>query len=85
MQSNKLTMMFVAALSLGVSVTTYAKKPEDVDVVAACKAECPEAKTNAEAHECAERKGKIRPSFKKTNCWTINEEYEVLIQAPAKK
>jgi len=62
-----------------------AKKAEDVDVVTACKADCPEAKNNAEAHECAEKKGKIRPSFKKSKCWEVNEEYEQLVQAaPAK-
>ncbi len=67
------------------SQTAQAKKPDDVNVVMACKADCPDAKNNAEAHECAERKGKIRPSFKKTKCWEVNEEYEQLIQAaPAK-
>lgn len=62
-----------------------AKKADDVDVVTACKADCPEAKNNAEAHECVEKKAKIRPSFKKTKCWEVNEEYEQLVQAvPAK-
>ena len=74
-----------AIMGLVAIPAAQAKKADDVDVVTACKTDCPEAKKNAEAHECVEKKAKIRPSFKKTKCWEINEEYEQLVQAaPAK-
>jgi hypothetical protein len=59
------------------NATTIASNSREVDVLAACKTDCPDSKTNAEAHECVERKAKIRPSFKKTKCWEVNEEYEL--------
>ena len=58
----------------------YLKKANKIKLVDACKSHCKKAKTNAETHECAERKGKIRKSFRKTNCWMVNEEYEELIE-----
>lgn len=76
-------LMLFAIMSFIAMPAAQAKKADDVDLVASCKTDCPEAKNNAEAHECAERKGKIRPSFKKTKCWEINEEYEQLVQAAA--
>lgn len=76
-----ISLLYVAHLVAAPSAQT--KKPENVDVVAACKSDCPDAKSNAEAHECAERKGKIRPTFKKTKCWEVNEEYEELVKGAA--
>lgn len=45
-------------------------------LVEACKADCPKAKTNEEAHKCAEKKGRLNKEFRKSKCWEINEEYE---------
>lgn len=83
----KWRVTFVVLTGLIVGASVHAKKPDDVDVLGTCKADCPNAKNNAEAHECVERKAKIRPSYKKTKCWEVNEEYEELIkvQIPSKK
>jgi len=63
----------------------YLDEANKIKLVDVCKKHCPNAKTNAETHECAERKGKIRKSFKKTKCWDINEKYEDLIAKSKKK
>lgn len=74
------SLLFVISMVTISTISLAQKKPSDFDVVTACKKHCPDAKTNAEAHECAERKGKIRKSFKKTNCWDVNEQYEKVIE-----
>lgn len=50
-------------------------------LVLACKADCPKAKTNDEAHKCAEKKGRLNKEFRKSKCWEINEEYEKKVAA----
>lgn len=78
-------ILMMLAIAFFIGNVAEAKKPDDVDVVNACKTDCPEAKNNAEAHECVERKAKIRPSFKKTKCWDVNEEYEQLVKDASPK
>ena len=76
----KLKLFIMATLVTATLMgANFLEQAEKVPVVSACKKHCPEAKTNAEAHECAERKGKIRKSFRKTNCWDVNEKYEDLM------
>lgn len=78
-------VLTLLAITFLVGNVAEAKKADDVDVVTACKSDCPEAKNNAEAHECVERKAKIRPSFKKSKCWDVNEEYEELVKGASPK
>jgi hypothetical protein len=49
---------------------------EIVSLVATCKADCPKAKTDEEAHKCVEKKGRLNKDFRKSKCWEVNEEYE---------
>lgn len=75
------TTLMLATLSLLISFSTYAQ--ENLDVVAACKKDCPKAKDNEEAHKCAEKKGRLNKEFRKSQCWEVNEKYEAA-QAKAK-
>ena len=73
-------LVLLASLVSGLAYgNTFLEQAKKVKVVDACKEHCPKAKTNAEAHECAEKKGKFRKSFRKTNCWEVNEKYEDLM------
>lgn len=69
----KITLL-IAALSLFTSLSSFAQ--EQFDVVAACKKDCPKAKTNEDAHKCAEKKGRLNKEFRKSQCWEVNEKYE---------
>lgn len=66
--------VLIAALTLFISISALAE--EKLDVVAACKADCPKVKTNEEAHKCAEKKGRLNKDFRKSKCWEVNEKYE---------
>lgn len=66
--------VLITSMALFISCSLYAQ--EKIDVVAACKADCPTAKDNAEAHKCAEKKGRLNKAFKKSKCWEVNEKYE---------
>lgn len=82
----RIQMLASMILSLGLIQTsevlaaekTKAKLP---DLVKICKKECPDAKSNNEAHECAEDKAKDTDgeAFKKGKCWLENEKYEKMI------
>lgn len=54
-------------------------KANKIKLVEICKRYCPKATTNAETHECVEKKAKFRKSVKKSHCWEKNEIYEDLI------
>ena len=45
-------------------------------LAAACRKDCPKAKSDEEAHRCAEKKASLNKDFKKSQCWDLNEEYE---------
>ena len=49
---------------------------KDFNLVETCKKDCPTAKTDEEAHKCAEKMGRLNKSFKKSKCWEVNEQYE---------
>ncbi len=66
--------ILLVALSLFVFAPSFGET--NFDVVGACKSECPKAKTNDEAHKCAEKKGRLNKEFKKSKCWDVNEQYE---------
>lgn len=53
----------------------FAKNASAVDLVKACKKECPGAKTNESAHACIESK-ESDPAFKKTGCYLQHKDYE---------
>ena len=74
MKNSAPKVLMLLAIVLFVEIAAEAKKSDEGDVVSACKADCPEARNNVEAHECVERKEKIRPSLKKTKCGEVYEE-----------
>ena len=55
------------------------------DLVAVCKSDCPKAKTNEEAHKCAEKMGRLNKSFQKTKCYQENEKYEEMTKEEKKE
>lgn len=74
----------IAALALFPGTPAFSKDKAAAklpDLVKICKKDCPEAKTNNDAHECAEdkAKGAEGKQFKKSKCWTENERYEKLL------
>lgn len=79
---------FIAALSLVVGMSTglfsmlgYAEETATTpDLVSICKADCPKAKTNDEAHQCAEKLGRLNKSFRKSKCYVENEKYEEIVE-----
>lgn len=68
------TTLLLAAFSLFTSLPSFAQ--EQLDVVAACKKDCPKATINEDAHKCAEKKGRLNKEFRKSQCWEVNEKYE---------
>lgn len=53
---------------------TRNEKP--VESVEHCKKDCPKAKSDEDAHKCAEKIGKLNKEFRKGKCWEENEKYE---------
>lgn len=49
---------------------------EKMDLVTNCKQECPKAKTDEDAHKCAEKNGRLNKDFRKSKCYEANEKYE---------
>jgi len=78
MKNINLVLLLLVSALLPVDFATAAK-PDDMDIVTVCKELCPDAKNNAETHECVERKAKIRKSVKQSKCWEENEKYEKLV------
>ena len=44
--------------------------------VKSCQKHCKKAKTPEKIHKCIEKKGRLNKSFRKTDCWEVNEIYE---------
>ncbi len=63
-------------LSLGISGAFAEEQKKDFKLVETCKKDCPTAKTDEDAHKCAEKLGRLNKSFKKSKCWEVNEQYE---------
>lgn len=63
------SLMLVAGIA-------QAQEPTTSTLTDVCKKDCPQAKTDEEAHKCAERKGRLNKDFRKSKCWEVNEEYE---------
>jgi len=64
-------------LSLSVSFPVLAQEAKsDWNLVEHCKKDCPKAKSDEEAHKCAEKIGKLNKEFRKGKCWEENEKYE---------
>jgi len=82
----KIGSVFFGIAALGLvfaSSNSYANKESKKlpDLVKICKKDCPDVKTNADAHECVEdkAKGEGGEAFKKTKCWLENEKYEKMV------
>ncbi|MBX3022767.1 MAG: hypothetical protein KF799_13925 [Bdellovibrionales bacterium] len=54
------------------------------DVLSACKNDCKKATSAKEAHECAEKKGRLNKQFRDSSCYKVNEEYEKAIASENK-
>lgn len=77
-------LFVIAGLALSLShLQGFANEDSANLVVTACKADCPKAKTDEEAHKCAEKKGRLNKEFRKSKCWEVNEEYEKKAAASA--
>ncbi|HMN67487.1 MAG TPA: hypothetical protein PKC28_03015 [Bdellovibrionales bacterium] len=70
------TFLTMFAIHMVASAADNAATKPAHDVMAACKAECPQAKSNDDAHKCAEKKGRLNKEFRKSKCWEVNEEFE---------
>lgn len=66
----------ILGLSFSLSHFQAFANEETVSLMATCKADCPKAKTDEEAHKCVEKKGRLNKEFRKSKCWEVNEEYE---------
>lgn len=72
-----LKFIFVACASLSFSNVLFANDiKSEWNLVQLCKKDCPKAKTDEEAHKCAEKIGKLNKEFRKGQCWEANEKYE---------
>lgn len=70
------TFFLISAFAFGLTQLPAFAAEESSNLVATCKADCPKAKTDEEAHKCAEKKGRLNKEFRKSKCWEVNEEYE---------
>lgn len=70
-------ILFVTVgLALSLSHLQALANEDSASLVTTCKADCPKARTDEEAHKCAEKKGRLNKEFRKSKCWEVNEEYE---------
>lgn len=79
----KMMTLFSLGLVLAISTAT-AEEKKKFNLVEMCKKDCPTAKTDEEAHKCAEKMGRLNKGFKKSKCWEINEQYEAAKAAEEK-
>ena len=76
----KLKLVILTLAFSFIQTTAFASETSP-GVVEACKADCPKAKTDEDAHKCAEKKGRLNKEFRKSKCWEVNEEYEKKVAA----
>ena len=73
---------------LVVFLISFASFAEDTktqrNLVEHCKKDCPKAKSDEDAHKCAEKIGKLNKEFRKSKCWEENEKYEASKEAKEK-
>lgn len=69
-------LFFVIGLAMILAHTSAFANESAVSLVEICKADCPKAKSDEEAHKCVEKKGRLNKEFRKSKCWEVNEEYE---------
>lgn len=68
--------MLLLGIVFALSPLSVMAEVTEGQLVEVCKKDCPKAKTNDEAHKCAEKKGRLNKGFRKSQCWDINEKYE---------
>ena len=72
-------ILITVFLSLGFSSTSVAKETS-TKLLELCKQEknwkCPKATDDEQAHECAEKIGRLNKDFRKTACYLENEKLE---------
>jgi len=75
----KVCKVVLAALALALTAPTFASASEDHNLVESCKMECPDAKTEHEAHKCMKevvKKKKLDKKFRKSDCVEALREHE---------
>lgn len=66
-------------LALGLLSPAFAMGSEDHGMLEVCKAECPQAKTEDDAHKCMDevvKKKKNDKKFRKSDCFAAHKEHE---------
>lgn len=66
-------------LALGLTAPVFAVASEDHGMLEVCKAECPKAQSEDEAHKCMEgvaKKKKNDKKFRKSDCFAAYKEHE---------
>lgn len=78
MKTTTILMSLIGMLAIRSAVVAEEKAQAKTlpDVLTACKDDCKKATTAAQAHECAEKKGRLNKQFRDTPCYKVNEEYE---------
>ena len=74
----KLLVFALMGITL-VNLNSTAHAGDDHTMISACKAECPDAKTEHDAHKCMKvvvKKKKGDKGFKKSECFHAFEEHE---------
>lgn len=70
-------IFFGILVSLSMSFPALAEETKsEWNLIEHCKKDCPKAKSDEEAHKCAEKIGKLNKEFRKGKCWEENEKYE---------
>lgn len=69
--------IFAACVTFSLSGVSFAETAKSQwNLVELCKKDCPKAKSDEEAHKCAEKIGKLNKEFRKGQCWEANEKFE---------
>lgn len=75
----RIILGLLASVSM-VSVSYAEETKSQFNLVEHCKQDCPKAKSDADAHKCAEKIGKLNKEFRKGKCWAQNEKYEASLE-----
>lgn len=79
----KFTFGILVASVLSFSIFAQEAKSQ-WNLVEHCKKDCSKAKTDEDAHKCAEKIGKLNKEFRKSKCWEENEKYEAAKESTEK-
>lgn len=72
---NRIFLGILVSLSMA-NIALAEETKSQWNLVEHCKKDCPKAKSDEDAHKCAEKIGKLNKEFRKSKCWEENEKYE---------